>query len=131
MLVVDASVLVAALVEDGERARQVQSTLLEGSPLAAPELVDLEVASALRRLCRAGVVGEVRARHALDDLARLRMARVPHRALVDRCWELRENLTTYDAVYVAAAEALGAVLLTADARLAGSPGIRCDVEVVA
>lgn len=129
MLVVDASVLAPALADDGPdgdlgRAR------LHGETLVAPELIDLEVASVIRRQCSAGHLDARRAELALTDLVELPLRRVPHRALLERCWALRENLTVYDASYVAVAEALATVLLTADARLAGAPGPRCTIEVI-
>lgn len=130
MLVVDASVLAPALADDGadgDRARE----RLRGQSLTAPELIDLETASVIRRQLRAGRMEARRAGLALDDLLALPLRRAPHRPLLARCWELRENLTTYDAAYVVLAELLGSVLLTADARLAGSPGLRCRVEVLA
>jgi predicted nucleic acid-binding protein len=68
---------------------------------------------------------------ALEDLRSLRLDRVPHGPLVARCWELRENLTVYDAAYVALAEIMALVLVSADARLAGAPGPRCDIELIA
>ncbi len=71
-----------------------------------------------------------RAATAVTDLAALSLDRMPHRPLLARCWELRDNLTPYDASYVALAERLGVTLVTADARLARAPGIRCDVEVL-
>lgn len=129
MLVVDASVLAVALVDDaadGDRAR----ARLRGEALAAPDLIDLEVASALRGRVAGGQVPVRRAELALADLGALPLQRVPAGRLVSRCWELRDNLTIYDAAYVALAEALGARFLTADARLAGSTGPRCPVEVL-
>lgn len=129
MLVVDASVVAVALGDDGpdgDRAR----ARLRGEVLAAPELIDLEVLSVLRRQSAAGRLDERRARLALDDLADLPIERARHVLLLRRCWELRDNLTVYDAAYVALAEALDARLLTADARLAKAPGIRCAVEVL-
>lgn len=128
MLVVDASVVVVALADDGgdgDRAR----ARLRGEVLAAPELVDLEVLSVLRRLVRAGEMPERRASLAKEDLAGLPLQRAPHTPLLARCWELRDNLTCYDAAYVALAEALGCVLLTADSRLASAPGPQCEVEL--
>lgn len=98
--------------------------------MAAPELVDLEVASVLRRQVKAAAVDSRRARLALDDLAALPLRRAPHVPLLTRCWELRDNLTIYDAAYVALAEILEADLLTGDARLARAPGSRCRIEVV-
>lgn len=129
MIVVDASVLAAALVDDaadGDRARD----RLRGERLVAPELIDLEVCSVLRRLCQAGRLLERLAAAAMDDLTDLPIERAAHRPLLRRCWELRENLTIYDAAYAALAESLGTVLLTADARMARAPGLRCQVEVL-
>lgn len=103
---------------------------LAGERLAAPELVDLEVASVWRRTARAGGLGGRRAGQALADLAGLPLARAPHQPLMSRIWELRDNLTPYDAAYVALAEALEAHLLTADRRLAQAPGTRCEIELL-
>ncbi|GAB2874585.1 type II toxin-antitoxin system VapC family toxin [Nocardioides pacificus] len=129
MLVVDASVLVAALADDardGDAAR----LRLRGERLLAPELIDLEVASVLRGRLAGGHLESGRAELALADLADLPLQRAPHRPLLGRCWELRANLSVYDAAYVALAEALGADLVTADARLARAPGVRCRIEVL-
>jgi predicted nucleic acid-binding protein len=129
VLVVDASVLVVALADDGldgDRAR----ARLRGETLAAPELVDLEVASVLRRLARVGALDNRRAVLALTDLAELPMRRASHKSLTGRCWELRDNLTVYDAAYVALAEALDAALLTGDRRLAKAAGPTCPIEVL-
>lgn len=109
---------------DGARAR------LRGARLSAPELVDLEVASVLRRQVGAGAVDARRARLALDDLAAMPIQRARHRDLLTRCWELRANLTPYDAAYVALAEALEADLLTGDRRLSRARGPRCHIEVL-
>lgn len=129
MIVVDASVLVTALADDGpdgERARG----RLAGERLAAPQLIDVEVLSAWRRLAAAGHLDERRAGLARADLSSLAMARVAHAPLLERCWALRSNLTTYDAAYVALAELIDATLLTADARLAATPGPTCLIEVL-
>ena len=128
MLVVDASVLVVALVDDdddGDRARQ----RLRGETLVAPEVVDLEVVSVLRRLTATGAVPARRAALALADLVELPMERAPHERLLPRVWELRTTLAPYDAAYVALAEAVVCPLLTADARLSAAPGPRCTIEV--
>jgi predicted nucleic acid-binding protein len=85
---------------------------------------------ALRRQIRAGAIDARRAGMALDDLAALPARRAPHRALLARCWELRDNLTPYDAAYVALAEAMRATLLTGDRRLARAPGTRCNIEIL-
>ena len=129
MIVVDASVLATALGDDGpdgDRAR----ARLRGERLSAPELVDLEVASVLRRQLQGGEVDLRRAALALADLAAIPLRRAPHRPLLALCWELRDNLTIYDASYVALAEALDVTLLTGDGRLARAPGPRCRVETL-
>ena len=129
MIVADASILGVALADDGpdgDRAR----ARLSGEHLAIPELADLEVASVLRRQLRAGAMDARRAWLALDDLAALPARRAPHRPLLARCWELRDNFTPYDAAYVALAEAMNATLLTGDRRLASAPGSRCNIEIL-
>lgn len=129
MIVTDAGVVVLALTVDspgGDEARR----RLDGEELSAPHLIDLEVISAWRRMNRTGDLTDRRCRAAVADLRALPLDRVPHSPLLDRCWELRENLTTYDAAYVALAEILGVRLLTADRRLANAPGVRCPVEVL-
>lgn len=98
--------------------------------MAAPHLIDLEVVSAWRRLATSGALDDRRVELALADLIELRIDRLPHRPLLRRCWELRPNLTIYDAVYVALAEALDVPLVTLDKRLASAPGTRCSVEVL-
>ena len=103
---------------------------LRGEQLVAPHLIDVEVASAWRRLAAAGDLDDRRAALAFDDLRALRLERVPHARLLPRCWELRHNLTIYDAAYVALAELLTTSLLTADTKLAAAAGIRCPVEVL-
>ena len=129
MIVVDASVIVTALADDADDGDRVRERL-RGERLAAPHLIDLEVVSAWRRLAAAGQLDDRRVALAMADLGELRIERAPHQPLVRRCWELRENLTVYDASYVALAEALDAVLLTGDRGLAEAPGLRCSVELV-
>ena len=130
MTVVDASVIVPALAgdnDDGDQARR----RLRGETLYAPGILDLEVVSVIRRLLGSGELDERRASLALGDLYDLDLRRVGHRPLLPRVWELRHTVTPYDAVYVALAEAIGAVLVTADRRLAAAPGPRCVIEVLA
>jgi len=129
VLVVDASVLATALGDDGADGDTARGRL-RGQDLAAPELIDLEVASVLRRQLSVGKLDARRAGLALDDLLDLLMQRAPHGPLLRRCWELRDNLSVYDAAYVALAEVLDVPLVTADARLAKAPGVRCAVEVL-
>ncbi len=116
MLVIDASVLAVALLDDGPDGDVVRHRL-RGEQLAAPSLIDLEVASVWRGLARGGHLDARRVGLALDDLRDLPIQRVEHTPLLARCWELRDNLTIYDAAYVALAEALQAPLLTGDRRL--------------
>ena len=129
MIVVDASVIVTALGDDGSDGDHARKRL-RGERLAAPHLIDLEVTSAWRRLAAAGDLDTRRAQLALGDLQALRLDRVPHGPLLDRCWELRDNLTIYDAAYVALAEVLDVTLLSADRKLSNAPGVRCAVEVL-
>lgn len=129
MIVVDASVLAPALGDDGPSGDAARARL-SGESLAAPELIDLEVASVVRRQFLAGLLPERRAVFALRDLADLPLRRHPNRHLVARCWELRHNLSTYDAAYVAVAERYDAVLVTADEGMTHAPGIRCEVDLV-
>ena len=129
MIVVDASFLAAALADDGHDGDHARARL-RGERLTAPELVDLEVTSVWRRRMREGAMDVRRAALALADLTALPLRRAPHRALLARCWELRDNLTIYDASYVALAEALEVSLLTGDGRLARATGPRCRIEVL-
>ncbi|MEO1058435.1 MAG: type II toxin-antitoxin system VapC family toxin [Actinomycetota bacterium] len=128
MIVVDASVVATVLADDADDGDRLRSRL-RGERLAAPELIDLEVASVWRRLHTSGALDERRVRMAFEDLHDLRIERVSHQPLLDRCWALRHNLTIYDAAYVALAELLNATLLTGDARLASAPGPECPIEV--
>ncbi len=126
--VADASTVVAALLsEHGGTAR---ARLAAEPELHVPHLVDLEVLSALRTLHRNGSLSEQGARQARHKLGLLPLRRYPHAPFASRIWELRHNLTVYDAVYVALAEALGGRLLTIDARLAHAPGARCEIELL-
>lgn len=129
MIVVDASVIVTALADDGDDGDRARRRIRD-ERLVAPHLIDLEVTSAWRRLAAAGALNERRARLAFEDLGALRMERVPHAPLLSRCWELRRNLTVYDAAYVAVAEVLKVTLLTADTRLAAARGVRCEIDLI-
>jgi predicted nucleic acid-binding protein len=129
VIVVDASVLAPALGDDDARGDRMRARLV-GEHLVAPALIDLEVVSVWRRAMRAGWLSERHAGRALARLAAMPLARADHRPLINRIWELRDNLSSYDASYVALAELLGSVLVTADAAFARAPGIRCEVEVL-
>ena len=128
-MVIDASVLGPALIDDsgdGGRAREAMA----GEQLCAPHFIDCEVASVVRRARHRGEVYEQRARQALADLSQIPLERFAHTHLLDRIWALHATLTPYDAAYVALAELLGAPLLTADRRLARSPGPTCRFVVL-
>lgn len=129
LLVVDASVLAPALADDGADGETARARL-RGSDLAAPALIDLEVTSVFRGLVSSGQLTDHRSALALADLVAMPIERAPHEALVSRIWQLRDNLTVYDAAYVALAELLDAPLVTADSRLAKATGPRCAVELV-
>lgn len=129
VLVVDASILAVALLDDGPDGDLVRARL-RGEDLAAPALIDLEVVSVWRGLARGGHLDARRVGLALDDLRDLPIQRVAHTPFLPRCWELRENLTIYDAAYVAIAEAFQSPLLTGDRRLARATGPRCVIEVI-
>ena len=125
MLVIDASVLLDALLVAGPARIRLASHNLQ-----APELIDAELLSVLRRLVLAGKLQEGHALQALTTANRLGLRRHPSRFLWPRAWELRTNLSVYDALYVDLAERLNAPLLTADTRLARAPGLRCMVEAL-
>ena len=128
MLVVDTSAVVAALVARPPNQALVDRLRVDGD-LHAPHLLDVELLHALRRLVLAGQLSEDRAADVRTDFADLTVVRYGHTALADRVWELRHNLTAYDATFVALAEALDAPLVTCDARLARAPGSSAVVEL--
>jgi len=129
MTVVDASVLVEYLGA-GEHVEEARAAIGRERWVWAPALIDAEVGNALRRQVRAKEISARKARAALEDFLEMRLQRIPHRNLVDRAWQLRDNVTFYDGLYVALAEGLGAPLLTLDARLARAPGTRAEVELI-
>jgi predicted nucleic acid-binding protein len=129
MIVIDASVVGPALIDDapsGDRMRE----RLRGERLTAPALVDVEVLATLKRVARRRGLDERRQRQAITELMTMPLQRVPHLPLLARMWDLRDNLSVYDAAYVALAEAISAPLLTGDAGIAKAPGVRCEVEVL-
>jgi predicted nucleic acid-binding protein len=131
MIVLDSSVLLPALVDrQVGNGALIRELLRRDDEIHAPHLLDLEILQALRRLVWRREVTVEHAVAALEDFVDFPMERYPHSVFIDRIWELRDNITAYDAAYIALAEALGATLLTADKRLAAANGIGCDVEVV-
>lgn len=130
MIVLDASALLELLLVTDKAGRVSERIAPARETLHAPHLIDLEVAQVLRRYVSRGVLSEERAGEALQDHADLNLNRYPHDVLLGRIWELRNNVSAYDAAYLALAEVLGAPLLTSDARLADVPTARARVEVL-
>ncbi|MGH9792359.1 MAG: type II toxin-antitoxin system VapC family toxin [Candidatus Acidiferrales bacterium] len=129
MIVIDASLLVDVLLNTSVATRIAQRLSSSGSSLHVPHLVDVEIMHSLRRLVRIGKVHEARALEVLSDFADLDLTRYPHSPFLQRIWELRHNLSAYDAVYVALAEALDAPLLTRDVFLASAPAHDAKIEL--
>jgi predicted nucleic acid-binding protein len=130
VIVLDASAAVDWLLQTAA-AQRIESRIFSRNQfLHAPELLDLEVAQVLRRLVREGTLPASRAAAAIQDLLALRITRYPHSLLLPRIWQLRHNLSAYDAAYVVLAQKLGATLLTRDARLASAAGHTATIEVV-
>lgn len=122
MLVVDTSAVLAALANRTPDAALVQR-LADDGDLHAPHLIGIEILHALRGLVRGGKLSTDRADDVRTDVAAVAITRYGHEPLADRVWALRDNLTAYDAVFVALSEALEVPLITCDARLAAAPGI--------
>ena len=129
MIVLDASAAVDWLLQTTAGQRIEQRIYTRNESLHAPHLLDLEVAQVLRRLVREGAVSVQRAEAAVQDLQVLRITRYPHFVLLPKIWNLRNNLSAYDAAYVTLAENLGAVLVTRDSQLASAPGHSALVEL--
>ena len=130
MIVLDASALVELLL-DTATGQAVATRIADPAlSLHVPHLADLEVAQALRRYAKDGELNGAEAALALEDLRALDLQRHAHEPLLDRIWALRNNLSAYDAVYVALAEALDTTLVTCDGRLARAPGTSARVELL-
>jgi predicted nucleic acid-binding protein len=130
LLVLDASAVLAVLVDQGPAAERVRQKVEgPGESLHVPHVMDLEVLHALRRQTLLGMLSRERSTEAIEDLKNITFVRYPHVTLVGRIWSLKYNLTAYDAAYVALAEALDVPLITMDTRLAQASGIRAAVEV--
>jgi predicted nucleic acid-binding protein len=130
MIVLDASALVELLLGT-EMGRSVATRIADPAiSLHVPHLADVEVAQTLRRYVREGGLDAASGAEAIDDLSALDLQRHSHEPLLGRVWALRQNLTAYDAVYVALAEALDAKLLTCDSRVARAPGMARRVELL-
>lgn len=130
MIVVDASAVLELLLRTDAAARVAARLFLTPESWHAPHLLDLEVAQVLRRYAATGEISEPRGKEALEDLVDLPLTRYPHDVLLPRIWELRHNVTAYDAAYLALAEVLDAPLVTRDSRLASVGGHYARVELV-
>jgi predicted nucleic acid-binding protein len=130
MIVLDASVVMELLLRTTRGNAANDRLRAGGFTLHAPHLLDLEVASVLRRLTAGGAFEEKRGTEGLVDLAAMPIHRYPHEFMLTRIWELRGNFTAYDAAYVALAEVLRAPLLTCDGRMARASGHRAQIEML-
>ncbi|HUG73164.1 MAG TPA: type II toxin-antitoxin system VapC family toxin [Steroidobacteraceae bacterium] len=130
MIVLDASALIELILGTPAGKSLAARIAAPETGLHIPHLADIEIAQVLRRYVRNKVIDPIVAATALDDLCALDLQRHAHEPLLLRVWALRDNLSAYDAVYVALAEVLDATLLTGDARLAAAPGVACRIEMV-
>ncbi len=130
MIVVDASVIIEWILNTS-RGQSIGIRLTDGvEQLQAPYLLDIEVLQVIRRYSLRNVISQTRGRQAIEDYNNLLVRRYPHTPLLSRIWELKANLSAYDAAYVALSEALNAPLLTCDSRLANAPGHHARVQVL-
>jgi len=130
LIVVDASVLANVVGDDGADGRRARREVRSAGEMSAPDLVDVETLAVLRKRWLAGTISERRFSTALDDLDAIELDRYPTLPLVRRGFDLHANVTAYDAMYVALAEALRCDLLTGDRRLAAAPGPRCAIRLL-
>lgn len=130
MIVVDASVLANVVGDDGPEGHEARREVRAAGELAAPDLVDVETVAVLRKRWLAGSIADARFAAAISDLEDIELDRYPVLRFMRLAWELRGNVTPYDAAYVALAEILGCELWTADRRLAKAPGPACAIRVL-
>jgi predicted nucleic acid-binding protein len=130
MIVLDASVLANVVGDDGPDGQLARDLVAAAGDGAVPDLADVETVAVLRKRWLAGTIDDGRFEAAIEDLAALPLRRYPTLGLMRRAFELRANVTAYDATYVALAEALACDLVTADVRLSRAPGLRCHVRTV-
>ncbi len=130
MIVVDASVLIELLLRTSAAETVKTKIFAPGQSLHAPHLLDVEIAQVIRRYAANGHISGDRGRSALADLADFPLQRYPHDSFLQRIWDLRNNLTAYDAAYVSLAESLDAVLLTRDRRLASAAGHHARIDLI-
>jgi predicted nucleic acid-binding protein len=130
LIVIDASVLANVVGDDGNDGQRARLEFRNAGDVAAPDLADVETVAVLRKRWIAGTVSDQRFAAAVEDLEQLEIDRYPALRFMHRAYELRANVTVYDAAYVALAETLDCELLTADQRLANASGPRCTIRVL-
>ena len=130
MIVIDATVLANVVGDDGSDGQRARLEFRNAGDVAAPDLADVETVAVLRKRWIAGTVSDQRFAAAVEDLEQLEIDRYPALRFMRRAYELRANVTVYDAAYVALAETLDCELLTADQRLANASGPRCTIRVL-
>jgi predicted nucleic acid-binding protein len=130
VIVVDASVVANVVGDDGHDGELARNVIGRHDEVCAPDLVDVETVAVLRKRWLAGTIEARRFAAAVEDLQDLPIDRYPTLPLIWRAYELRDNITAYDAAYVALAEALGCPLLTGDVRLSQASGLACQVRVL-
>ncbi|MHB8245648.1 MAG: type II toxin-antitoxin system VapC family toxin [Acidimicrobiales bacterium] len=130
MIVVDASILANVVGDDGDDGRRARQELRGMDRIAAPDLVDIQTVAVLRARWLAATISAQRFTEAVTDLVQMDLERVPTLRFVHRAYELRANVTAYEAPYIALAEVLGCELWTADRRLANISGPRCAIRVL-
>jgi predicted nucleic acid-binding protein len=130
VIVVDASAVLEFLLQTPLGTRVETRLLRDGDELHAPHLLDVEIVQGLRRLARTREISPGRAEEAIADLADLDLHRHAHTDFLDRAWRLRDNITAYDAIYVAFAEAIRAPMVTCDHPLGTAPGHRARIEII-
>ena len=130
MIVIDASVLANVIGDDGDDGDVARSEFRSADDVAAPDLVDVETVAVFRKRWIAGSISARRFSSAITDLESIAIVRYPTLPLMRRAYELRDNVTAYDAAYVALAETLDCELLTGDGRLGDAPGPSCPIRVL-
>jgi predicted nucleic acid-binding protein len=130
MIVIDASAMIETLLRTDSGLRVEERIFAKGETIHAPHLIDIEVVQVFRRYCMLGEIETERAGEAMEDFEDFPIHRYRHDLFISRIWQLRHNVTAYDAVYIALAESLPAVLLTCDARLARAPGHTARLELL-
>lgn len=129
MIVLDASAAVDWLLQTPAGQQIEKRIYARHDSLHAPHLLDLEIAQVLRRLVREGLISSLRGDQAMQDFLDLRITRYPHAILLPRIWQLRHNVSAYDAAYVVLAEKLSATLISRDVRMKSAPGHTAQVEL--